>query len=334
MRIPSNRICDIERFAYAELEDIYPQEEIRGFLRLLFEEYLGWDLTTWLLSKQKTINQSDLLKINFAIKDLKRHRPIQHIIGKADFCGMTLTVDENVLIPRPETEGLVELAKDRCPSPKRILDLCTGSGCIAIALAKTFPEATITAVDISEKALEVARQNARNQGVKIEFVQADVLNRTSVNSNLSAVGRTNQQDLQNLASFSEQEFFCSETNSGSCFNDSTCEFPQFDLIVSNPPYVRELEKSGMRPNVLDYEPHIALFVPDNDPLLFYRRIAEIADKHLVTSGLLVIEINESLGDETANLFRTHGFETTLHNDFKGKTRFAVGRKKTISEIVI
>lgn len=284
MRIPSNRICDIERFAYAELEGIYPQEEIRGFLRLLFEEYLGWDLTTWLLSKQKTINQSDLLKINFAIKDLKRHRPIQHIIGKADFCGMTLRVDENVLIPRPETEGLVELAKDRCPSPKRILDLCTGSGCIAIALAKVFPNAEITAVDISEKALDVARQNAWNQGVEIEFVQADVL------------------------------------------NDSLDQLPEYDLIVSNPPYVRELEKSGMQPNVLDYEPHLALFVPDNDPLLFYRRLAEIADKHLVTSGLLVVEINESLGEETAKLFRAHRLETTLHNDFKGKTRFAVTGK--------
>ena len=284
MKIPSNRICDIERFAYAELEGIYPHEEIRGFLRLLFEEYLGWDLTTWLLSKQKTINQSDLLKINFAIKDLKRHRPIQHIIGKADFCCMTLRVDENVLIPRPETEGLVELAKDRCPSPKRILDLCTGSGCIAIALAKAFPEASITAVDISEKALEVARQNAWNQGVEVEFVQADVL------------------------------------------NDSLAQLPEYDLIVSNPPYVRELEKSKMQPNVLDYEPHLALFVPDNDPLLFYRRLAEIADKHLVTSGLLVVEINESLGEETAKLFRAHSFETTLHNDFKGKTRFAVGRR--------
>ncbi|MBR5029358.1 MAG: peptide chain release factor N(5)-glutamine methyltransferase [Bacteroidales bacterium] len=284
MRIPSNRICDIERFAYAELEGIYPHEEIRGFLRLLFEEYLGWDLTTWLLSKQKTINQSDLLKINFAIKDLKRHRPIQHIIGKADFCCMTLRVDENVLIPRPETEGLVELAKDRCPSPKRILDLCTGSGCIAIALAKAFPEASITAMDISEKALEVARQNAWNQGVEIKFMQADVL------------------------------------------NDSLAQLPEYDLIVSNPPYVRELEKSKMQPNVLDYEPHLALFVPDNDPLLFYRRLAEIADKHLVTSGLLVVEINESLGEETAKLFHAHGFETTLHNDFKGRTRFAVGRR--------
>ena len=292
MRIASNRICDIERFAYAELEGIYPQEEIRGFLRLLFEEYLGWDLTTWLISKQKTINQSALLKINFAIKDLKRHRPIQHRLGKADFCGMTLRVDENVLIPRPETEGLVELAKDRCPSPKRILDLCTGSGCIAIALAKAFPEASITAVDISGKALEVARQNAWNQGVEIELVQADVL------------------------------------------NDSLAQLPEYDLIVSNPPYVRALEKSGMQPNVLDYEPHLALYVPDNDPLLFYLRLAEIADKHLVTNGLLVVEINESLGEETAKLFRAHNFETTLHNDFKGKTRFAVGRRKTISEIVI
>ncbi|MBO7541852.1 MAG: HemK family protein methyltransferase, partial [Bacteroidales bacterium] len=175
MRIASNRICDIERFAYSELLEVYSADEIRNLLRIIFEEYLGWDLTTWLLSKQKTINQSDLLKINFAIKDLKRHRPIQHILGKADFCGMTLAVNENVLIPRPETEGLVELAKSHLQSLQRILDLCTGSGCIALALAKVFPDAGITAVDISEIALEVARQNARNQKVTINLLRADIL---------------------------------------------------------------------------------------------------------------------------------------------------------------
>ena len=284
MRIASNRICDIERFAYSELKEVYHSDEIRNLLRNIFEEYLGWDLTTWLLSKQKTINQSDLLKINFAIKDLKRHRPIQYIIGKADFCGMSLKVNENVLIPRPETEGIVELAIAHCHSPRRILDLGTGSGCIAIALAKVFPNAEITAVDISGKALEVARQNTWNQGVGIEFVQADILN----------------DNLDNLR--------------------------QFDLIISNPPYVRELEKAQMQPNVLDYEPHTALFVPDNDPLLFYRRIAEIARKLLVANGLLIVEINENLGEETARLMRAKGFETSLHNDFKGKTRFAAGRR--------
>lgn len=285
MRIASNRICDIERFAYSELKEVYPSDEIRNLLRIIFEEYLGWNLTTWLLSKQKTINQSDLLKIYFAIKDLKRHRPIQYITGKADFCGMTLAVNENVLIPRPETEEIVALAKSRSQSPKRILDLCTGSGCIAIALAKVFPDAETTAVDISEKALEVARQNAWNQGVEIEFMQADVL------------------------------------------NDSLAQLPEYDLIVSNPPYVREQEKAEMQPNVLDHEPHTALFVPDNDPLLFYRRIAEIAHKHLVTNGLLIVEINENLGEETAGLLRAKGFETSLHNDFKGKTRFAAGRRE-------
>lgn len=284
MRIASNRIRDIERFAYSELQGTYSKDEIRNLLRIMFDEYLGWNLTTWLLSKQKTINQSDLLKINFAIKDLKHHRPIQYITGKADFCGMTLAVNENVLIPRPETEGIVELAKKNLQSPKRILDLCTGSGCIAIALAKVFPNTEITAVDISEKALEVARQNAWNQGVAINLVQTDLL------------------------------------------NDSLAELPVFDAIVSNPPYVRELEKAQMRPNVLDYEPQLALFVPDNDPLIFYRRIAEIADKHLVTNGLLIVEINENLGGEISGLFRAQGFEISLHNDFKEKTRFAVGRR--------
>lgn len=284
MRIPSNRICDIERFAYAELEGLYPKGEIRCFLGMLFEEYLGWDRVTWLTSKDKTINQSDMLKVNFAIKDLKRCRPIQYILGKTEFCGVSLHVDENVLIPRPETEDIVDKAVELCQAPRRILDLCTGSGCLAIALAGKFPQAEVVAVDVSEKALSVARENARNLDLKIGFRNMDISRHCVFNG-------------------------------------------KFDLIVSNPPYVRNSEKAQMHGNVLEYEPHIALFVDDDDPLRFYRYIAEIARGFLSPDGLLMVEINEAFGPETMKLFSGSGFEESLLKDFNGKDRFVLCHNK-------
>lgn len=284
MRIPSNRISDIERFTYSELDGLYPKGEIRCFLGMIFEEFLGWDRVTWLTSKNKTVNQSDLLKINFAIKDLTNCRPIQYVLGKTLFCGITLSVDENVLIPRPETEEIVNRAVGLCVSPQDILDLCTGSGCLAIALAKAFPKSSVTAVDISEKALGVARKNAADNGADICFRTMDI--------------------------------------SSKCVFDG-----KFGLIVSNPPYVRNSEKSSMHANVLDYEPPEALFVDDADPLCFYRYILDIARDYLTPDGLLIVEINEALGTETESLFRENGFETSLLKDFNEKDRFVLCHNK-------
>ena len=157
-----------------------------------------------------------------------------------------------------------------------ILDLCTGSGCIAIALKKAFPAAEVTAVDVSSKALEIARQNAKNNGAEVHFVEGDVLD--GVNGS-------------------------------------------YGLIVSNPPYVMEKERAQMQPNVLDYDPALALFVPDDDPLRFYHAIASIAQQHLSTEGVLVVEINESLAEETCALLRDNGLYPTLHIDFRGKARW-------------
>ncbi len=286
MRIPSNKVCDIERFAYRELEDIYNRNEIRTLLQMMFEHFLGWSVAHLLISKNATINQSDLLKLNFAIKDLRAGKPIQYIIGSTEFCNLTLSVSPHTLIPRPETAELVYLIadKEKERQPQYILDLCTGSGCIAIALAKAFPAAKVFASDISAEAMAVAKKNAECNKADVSFVIADILRE------------------ENPAGES------------------------YDIIVSNPPYVREMEKVMMNRNVLDYEPHIALFVPDGDPLMFYRHIAEFASKHLRTGGKLYLEINEALGNETAALLEKQGYRPIIHKDSFGKDRMIEASK--------
>lgn len=284
LHIPSNKVRDIERYFITELRDIYAEGEIRMFVRMLFEAFFGWSQTELLLRREETVNQSDLLRFHWAVEDLKHHRPIQHIIGWTELCGCRIEVTKDTLIPRPETEEIVNWTINHFSGFKnqdskiRILDLCTGSGCIAIALAKHLPQAQVTAVDISEKALDVARRNASANNVDVNFLQADILSPFTIHNS------------------------------------------QFTLIISNPPYVMDKERAVMQPNVLDWEPAQALFVPDSDPLLFYRAIADIAANHLAPDGILVLEINEQLGYETAALFASHGFATTLHSDFRSKTR--------------
>lgn len=287
MKIPSNKVRDIERYICRELEGLYPDGEVRMMTRILFEGFLGWDQVRLLTSKEETVNQSDLLRFHWAVEELKRYRPIQQIIGWTEFCGCRIAVDENTLIPRPETEEIVQrtisiLSEKR---PKRVLDICTGSGCIAIALAKQWAEAEVTAIDISEKALEKARENGTANGVEIDWRRMDVLS-----------GR-------GLA------------------------LPHpFDLIISNPPYVTESERKDMQKNVLDWEPDMALFVPDDDPLSFYKAIAREARQNLATGGMVVVEINERFGQETAQIFKEEGFETEIQNDFKGKERMIIAKK--------
>lgn len=276
---------DIIVLFHEELDEMYGAGEVGVFLDMLFEAFLGWDKVRLLTSKEQTIDQSDLLRFHWALKDLKRHRPIQHIIGYTDFCGCRIGVSPDVLIPRPETEEMVEWIGRRSEvGGQSCLDLCTGSGCIAIALKKAFPAAELTAVDVSSAALEMARQNAKNNGVELRLVEADVLD---------GVNGLNGQ---------------------------------YGLIVSNPPYVMERERSQMAANVLDYDPALALFVPDDDPLRFYRAIAKIAKEHLAKDGLLVVEINEALADETSTLLRDYGFFPEVHTDFRGKARWISARR--------
>jgi release factor glutamine methyltransferase len=282
LRFKSNRVRDILSLFHEELDGMYGSGEVGVFLDMLFEAFLGWDRVRLLTSREQTVDQSDLLRFHWALEDLKRHRPIQHIIGHVDFCGCRIAVSPDVLIPRPETEEMVQWIISTLiihHSSFNILDLCTGSGCIAIALKKAFPVADVTAVDISPKALEMARQNAKNNGVEVRFVEGDVLN-----------------GVDGLSGY-------------------------YGLIVSNPPYVMESERAQMQPNVLDYDPALALFVPDDDPLRFYRAIATIAKNHLAEDGQVVVEINEALAEETCAVFKAQGFSPKVHEDFRGKARW-------------
>lgn len=284
MRIPSNKIKDIIRFAHQELDGLYPGREVDSMTRILLEEVSDRPLAELLADKEQTVNESDLLTINFAIKDLKKEKPLQQILGYCDFAGVRINLNRKVLIPRVETEELTMMIirenKGRCGL--KILDVCCGSGCMALALAGNIPESVVTAVDLSMEAIEQTRENAQANALNVEVVAADV--------------------------FSDMPF-------------DTC----FDIIVSNPPYVRESEKAMMRNNVLLYEPHSALFVKDENPLTYYRALCRIADRHLRQGGVMYLEINEGLAEQTEAIFKPK-YDTLLSKDLRGKYRFLWVRK--------
>ena len=242
-----------------ELSDFYPQGELKVLVRMLLQQVAGWSLVDMLTHNDLTLTAAQQMLIVDAVERLKRYEPIQYILGAAEFDGMRLVVDARALIPRPETAELVLLLAETLSPDASVLDIGTGSGCIAVALARRLPQAQVSAYDVSPDALALAAENARNQGVKIDFRQVDIL------------------------------------------HDAPADAPVFDAIVSNPPYVTDSERASMEANVLDYEPALALFVPDDDPLLFYRAIADFAWTHLSIGGRLFFEINHRFGAATAAL---------------------------------
>ncbi|MEZ4842246.1 MAG: peptide chain release factor N(5)-glutamine methyltransferase [Flavobacteriaceae bacterium] len=270
-----------------ELDGQYPKEEINSFFHLLVNHTLHLNKIEVALNPNFDVNNDVAEYFKNALAELKTEKPIQYIIGSTKFYGLPFTVNENTLIPRPETEELVDwIVKDAQKTnlqPTTILDIGTGSGCIAISLAKNLPSAEVYAIDISEKALQVAKQNAKQNGVTVHFIEADIL---SSDTNLNTT-----KDLR------------------------------FDIIVSNPPYIRNLEKVEIKKNVLDYEPHTALFVNDENPLIFYKAIADFAKKNLKKEGKLYLEINQYLGKETISLLQNKGFKNIeLRKDLFGNDR--------------
>lgn len=262
----------------------YSKEELGSLFNILTEDYLDVSRLYIALNPNRELNKAEEERMSFALKQLQEHQPIQYIVGHTEFFGLPFQVDKNVLIPRPETEELVNwVIKDIREKEVKILDIGTGSGCIAISLAKNLPEAKVTAIDISEAALKVASGNAGRNGVEINFVKADVLKMADLEEN-------------------------------------------YDVIVSNPPYVRELEKAQMQRNVLEHEPETALYVKDDDPLLFYRKITSLAGKNLHTGGKLYFEINQYLWKETEALLQQKNFQTTLKKDIFGAQRMLKGVK--------
>jgi release factor glutamine methyltransferase len=288
MKIASTKISDVIRFFREELNDMYDPGEVDTFISYCFEAYLDFSKTDLLIKAKDNISESELLKFNFAVKQLKEQRPIQYILGKADFYRLQFIVNEQVLIPRPETEELVELIIRELKQTNEpdIIDIGTGSGCIAIALKKNLPAANVMALDISEGALEIATQNAQMNQVRVSFFKQDIL---TMNMLPDAAPR------------------------------------QFDCIVSNPPYICFSEKLEMQKNVLEHEPHLALFVPDEDPLLFYKTIADFALIHLKPTGKLYFEINAAYGFETRQMLEEKGFKNViLISDLNNKNRILQG----------
>jgi release factor glutamine methyltransferase len=272
----------------SKLYPYYSRSEVDFLVYSLIEKFCSVTKLGILSGKDFLISTSQQQQIEDALVDLQNYKPLQYVLGEAFFCGNYFEVSQDVLIPRPETEELVSIIANtlqkNCPDAS-ILDIGTGSACIAISLALALPKTQVTALDFSEGALEIAQKNARKMGQKIELLHQDILS---------------WQNETNLA---------------------------WDCIVSNPPYVCESEKPSMEPNVLRYEPATALFVPDDEPLLFYKKIALIAQKSLKTNGFLFFEINERFGEEIAHLLQTMNFEQIeVLKDFYGKDRFVKARK--------
>ena len=276
----------LKHYIYRQLQNFYPLTKVQTFYFMLLEHYAQCSKATALACAKESLAEKVVTPIKEAIRELQNHKPIQYILGETVFFSYRFLVDENVLIPRPETEELVDWVLTTVTptsKPLKIIDIGTGSGCIAISLAKSLPNAEVTAVDVSAKALQVARRNAELNGVTINFLHQDIL--------------------------------------------QTSTLPDtYDIIISNPPYVRSLEKAEMQANVLEYEPHLALFVSDTDPLLFYDRIATLACRALSPQGSLFFEINQYLGDEMKTLLKTKGFEkVVLRQDLSGNNRMIMSR---------
>jgi len=287
---------DLQQIFHKELDAVYGKDEVNSFFFLSMEQFLNVPRFQMAIQPEFTITKSETDIFFKTLEALKQQKPIQYILGETEFYGLTFKVNENVLIPRPETEELVALIVANTQNlilnskPITILDIGTGSGCIAISLAKSLPNAEVYALDVSKEALKVAKLNAELNNVEISFIEADILNKSTWNL-----------ELNNL---------------------------KFNAIVSNPPYVRNLEKAEIKSNVLDNEPHLALFVSDNNPLQFYKAISDFAVNNLKPDGNLYFEINQYLGEETkALLENSHYKNVELYKDLNGNYRMLKGRKE-------
>lgn len=274
-----NTIQQLSQYALQELKDSYPEKEIRSLCQIIYLDVLHFTNIDIHIRKNEILEESFLNKFTEIIGLLKTGSPIQYIIGETEFAGLRFRLNPSTLIPRPETEELVYWAKETLAAGQALLDIGTGSGCIAVTLNHLCPKANITGIDISEEAIAMARQNALHNHTGTRFLVRDIL------------------------------------------HFERYDWDSYDVIISNPPYIRESEKQFMAPNVLDHEPHPALFVPDSDPLLFYRRIAEFGIRYLNPGGCLYFEINEALGQETVDLLSRYGYrDSILKKDFCGKDR--------------
>jgi len=278
-------IKQIQQSVFLRLSSFLGEGEARAVVRLLLKHVTGYDNLYINLNPQTAVGASVIDSMNIAVGQLLENKPIQYVLGETVFCGLFFRVTDAVFIPRPETEELIYWILEENKPATKLLDICTGSGCIAVSLAKNINGCEVSAVEISDEALKIAEKNAELNEVKINFMQYDILN---------------------------PDFLCSMNT-------------KFDVIVSNPPYVREMEKRDMHKRVLDYEPPTALFVKDENPLLFYHTILQFGQTHLTNNGKLYVEINEHFGKEITALFLTYGYRNiSLKQDLHGKDRMVCG----------
>ncbi len=275
----------VELYIRQSLNGLYPESEIKGFTKIIFNEVLHLNMLDIYMGKDIKLSPNQVDEVEQILSRLKKCEPIQYILEQARFCERNFYVNSSVLIPRPETEELVSLIISENPHSKaRILDVGTGSGCISVTLSKLLPDAKVAAWDVSEEALQVAKQNNDRFNACVAFDKVNIL-----------------------------EYMPSED--------------LFDIIVSNPPYVTVAEKEEMEHNVLDWEPHLALFVSDEDPLLFYRKIAEASRVMLSPSGKIYFEINQALGNEVRDLLAALGYQKVeIIKDLSGRNRIVKALK--------
>ncbi len=275
------KVKDVSNLYQNDLKGKYPETEIGNFVYYALQSILEYSRTDIVLRKDERIDEKKLDIIIDVLEKLKKDIPIQYILGETEFYGLKFKVTPDVLIPRPETEELVNLIiKENTKEDACIIDIGTGSGCIAISLKKNFQKSSTYALDISENALKIAKENARINNVDITFLEYDILSK-----------------------------------------EGTQSFPAFDVIVSNPPYILESEKQGMKANVTKNEPPLALFVPDDDPFKFYIAIAQFAIKHLKQKGFIYFEINENLSSELEISLKELGIkDITTYRDIHNKDR--------------
>lgn len=311
-------IGDVFKIYRSALNGVYDAKEAEAIALLVTGEITGLSKAAIKAFSDEAISPEQAAKLSQILERLKTGEPVQYILGHTEFYGLPFKVSPAVLIPRPETEELVEWILASVGSSQlavgsgqsavgRILDVGTGSGCIAISLKKNLPGFTVSAIDISEAAITIAKENAVLNNVELDFIHADILNvENSFTTHHSPLATHDSQLTVHRSPFT----------------------PTYDLIVSNPPYVTHEDKTRVHKNVTDFEPHTALFVPEDDPLLFYKAIADFARTHLSKNGLLFFEINEGFGKEIVALLAEKGFEDIqLKKDMNGKDRMINGRLK-------
>lgn len=275
-------IQEAGKYATDQLHKIYESSEAAAISSWLIEHLTDTRRTERHYSGEKSLSASQLTQMHLYLQRLLQHEPLQYVLNEAWFAGLKFYVDKNVLIPRPETEELVEWVISNCKFPVdklSILDVGSGSGCIPIALKKRLSKSVVSGIDISKGALEVAMRNSRELGIDVTFLELDFLDKGKI-------------DL----------------------------LGSYDIIISNPPYIPESDMNEMQSNVVNYEPHTALFVPNNDPLLFYKAIADFGKEHLLPGGSIYLEIHEKLGEAVTELFKSKGYNTSIKKDMQEKER--------------